>query len=51
MTPLPKHLGRTVEATNYSLSFNFKNGSSSSSVHQKTNHPPKVIGKDPMAHS
>jgi len=46
MTPLSEHL---VEATNYSLSFSFKNGSSSSSVHQKTNHPPKVIGKDPMA--
>jgi len=47
MTPLPEHLGRTVEATNFS----FKNGSSSSSAHEKTNHPPKVSGKDPMAQS
>jgi hypothetical protein len=51
MTHLSEHLGRTVEATNYSMSFSFKNGFSSSSVNQKTNQPPKVIGKDPMVQS
>jgi len=51
MTPLPKHL---VEAINYGPSFSFKNGSSSSSVHQKTNHPPKAdaaVGAMPITPS